>query len=213
MKKNYNGFTLSEVLITLGIIGIVAAMTLPSLVGKYQKNVTVAKLQKIYTILNQALARSEVDNEAYRYWSKAFDMGAENYFNLYWKPYLKISHICKTYRDCGYEKTSPFIGSDNSVQGLNMLVMLMAKGSVGGDDNVLLDYILVDINGSTLPNKFGRDVFFFAKTEEQGAKGIMPYCYDRDYNDQTNNCKNDSGMCCAAKIMADGWKIKDDYPW
>ena len=39
-------FTLSEVLITLGIIGIVAAMTLPALIGNYQKHVTVNKLKK-----------------------------------------------------------------------------------------------------------------------------------------------------------------------
>ena len=40
-------FTLSEVLITLGIIGIIAAMTLPSLVGRYQEKVTVTRLKKI----------------------------------------------------------------------------------------------------------------------------------------------------------------------
>lgn len=38
-------FTLSEVLITLGIIGIIAAMTLPSLVGRYQEKVTVTRLK------------------------------------------------------------------------------------------------------------------------------------------------------------------------
>lgn len=38
-KQTYknSGFTLSEVLITLGIIGIVAAMTMPVLTGKYQE--------------------------------------------------------------------------------------------------------------------------------------------------------------------------------
>ena len=45
MKK---AFTLAEVLITLGIIGIVAAMTLPTLIGKYQKKQTVTQLKKAY---------------------------------------------------------------------------------------------------------------------------------------------------------------------
>lgn len=40
--KNY-GFTLAEVLITLGIIGIVAAMTLPAIVSKYQEKVLVER--------------------------------------------------------------------------------------------------------------------------------------------------------------------------
>ena len=37
-------FTLAEVLITLGIIGVVAAMTMPSLIQNYQEKATVTKL-------------------------------------------------------------------------------------------------------------------------------------------------------------------------
>lgn len=48
-------FTLAEVLITLGIIGIVAAMTLPALINKYQQKQTITQLQKVYSVLNQAL--------------------------------------------------------------------------------------------------------------------------------------------------------------
>lgn len=47
-------FTLAEVLITLGIIGVVAAMTLPTVVNKYQDKVTVTKLKKVYNILSQS---------------------------------------------------------------------------------------------------------------------------------------------------------------
>ena len=39
-------FTLAEVLITLGIIGIVAAMTIPTLIVNYQKKQTVSKLKQ-----------------------------------------------------------------------------------------------------------------------------------------------------------------------
>ena len=42
-----NAFTLSEVLITLGIIGIVAALSLPSLINWYNKNVTLERLKKV----------------------------------------------------------------------------------------------------------------------------------------------------------------------
>ena len=48
------GFTLAEVLITLGIIGVVAAMTIPNLIATHQKKQTVVKLQKAISVMNQA---------------------------------------------------------------------------------------------------------------------------------------------------------------
>ena len=45
-------FTLAEVLITLGIIGIVAAMTLPAIIQKQQDKITVTKLKKMYSVFN-----------------------------------------------------------------------------------------------------------------------------------------------------------------
>ena len=51
MKKN--GFTLAEVLITLGIIGVVAAITLPTVIQNYQKQVLVTQLKKMYATWNE----------------------------------------------------------------------------------------------------------------------------------------------------------------
>ena len=56
------GFTLAEVLITLGIIGVVAAMTLPALVGNYKKAQTISQLKKVYSTLSQSLLSSVYDN-------------------------------------------------------------------------------------------------------------------------------------------------------
>ena len=55
MKKNYNAFTLAEVLITLGIIGVVAAMTLPALINNHRDKELVTRVRKTYSALNQAL--------------------------------------------------------------------------------------------------------------------------------------------------------------
>ena len=51
-------FTLAEVLITLGIIGVVAAMTLPTVIKKYKRQVVETKLEKFYSIMNQAIQLS-----------------------------------------------------------------------------------------------------------------------------------------------------------
>ncbi len=52
--KEIKGFTLAETLITLGIIGIVAALTLPNIVSNYQKKVTLTRLKTAYSLINQA---------------------------------------------------------------------------------------------------------------------------------------------------------------
>ena len=50
----FQGFTLAEVLITLGIIGVVAAMTMPSLIQDKQNTERVSQLKKVYSTLSQA---------------------------------------------------------------------------------------------------------------------------------------------------------------
>ena len=57
------GFTLAEVLITLGIIGVVAAMTIPILLGEYKKYVNVVTLRKAYSDIERIFLdfREETD--------------------------------------------------------------------------------------------------------------------------------------------------------
>ena len=55
------GFTLAEVLITIGVIGIVSALTLPNVIQNTKKNEATAKLKKFISVINQALIRAELD--------------------------------------------------------------------------------------------------------------------------------------------------------
>jgi len=61
-NKKIMGFTLAEVLITLGVIGVVAALTIPTLFANYQKKVYVTQLKKAYSEINQALIQLSADN-------------------------------------------------------------------------------------------------------------------------------------------------------
>ena len=54
-------FTLAEVLITLGIIGVVAAMTIPTLINKYQDFSLKVQFKKTYAVLQQAARRAEYE--------------------------------------------------------------------------------------------------------------------------------------------------------
>lgn len=84
--------------------------------------------------------------------------------------------------------------------------------------------LLVDINGSKGPNVNGRDVFWFtfygggnSSTTPEGVTTMnanngkfVPQCSTNTMEDNKAACK-ESGSCCTSIIMANGWKIPDDY--
>ena len=117
-KKCYNSdmiyhdknkaFTLAEVLITLGIIGVVAAMTIPTLVTSYKKNVIETRLAGFYSKINQAIKASEVHNGEKEAWDIIPNAGYETgedgkpdlskpsslrWFDKYLRPYLKVTKV------------------------------------------------------------------------------------------------------------------------
>ena len=232
MKK---AFTMSEVLITLGIIGIVAAMTLPSLIGNYQKKQTVAQLKKFYSVMSQAINRAEIDYGDVKYWDFGKNNETIKFFNLYLRPYLNIMKTyevgefpsdityycisggsCTSYGDV--DGNPKFVLSDGTMI-ISTDFFVDATGKVPGIN------VLVDINGFKGPNRYGRDVFAFSiQHEKKFVPAGIGYTsaldetgeYDRDWimNGNSRGCsRNKNGFWCAALIMMDGWEIKDDYPW
>ena len=93
MKK---AFTLAEVLITLGIIGVVAAMTMPTLIANHRKSAASAKLKKFYSVMSQAviLAEAEQGGTSPSNWdafSSAYNINEmEAWFNKYLKNNLNV---------------------------------------------------------------------------------------------------------------------------
>ena len=98
MKK---AFTLAEVLITLGIIGVVAALTIPTLVNNYRKKQFETGLKKEYSVLLQALDMYKQDNETPLKREDTDQSLAE--FKNKIKPYLKILVDCGDYQSGGYK--------------------------------------------------------------------------------------------------------------
>ena len=224
-------FTLAEVLITLGIIGIVAAMTMPSLIQNYQKKQTVSQLQKAYSTFSQALVQSQQENGQSSEWSVtvAGSSYEDNlaYFNTYWKPYLKVIKVCKTMKECGYNITGfasltdrhnyTYYGLFNNVPGFIYGDGTYASIRPYGFNNVALQLLVIDINGSKMPNIIGRDVFHFQIDTTRGVisgysstKENLKLCTKEEIG---NGGGAERSRLCAGKIMADGWQILDDYPW
>ena len=231
-KNVKNGFTLAEVLITLGVIGVVAALTLPSLIANHQKKVTITRLKKAYTVLSQGLIQSQQVNGNYDTWPVGQDVVVDDYFNTYFKPFYNGIKICKRATDCGYKSRYPWknlsdeqiiwaLTSDNTrmLFALNDgTVVFMPRHSFDSSGNPLyVNYLLVyvDVNGALSPNVLGHDVFIYRMDDKNT---LRPYCYDSTNTYINEHCKKGGDIsvsynCCSAKIMADGWEIKDDYPW
>lgn len=207
----HKAFTLAEVLITLGIIGVVAAMTIPALIAKQQKHQTVTRLKEAYTTLFQAIKLSEIDNGSIENW----DFGVTNdgaatlnWFNTYLAPYMKIT-------DTG-------IYSVNTAHAL----VYLANGSIlrfwnNGSNRI---HAVIHING-LYKTQDGKDTFtyFIGGTPvTTNIKEIRPYdsslteppTRDVWLNHVSYGCKSTANKgFCAGLIMNDGWQILDDYPY
>lgn len=85
MKK---AFTLVEVLITLGIIGVVAALTMPMLIGHFEKTTTATKLKKFYSVMAQATDKAMSENGDWSTWD--YSLSAKDFFNKYYASNLKV---------------------------------------------------------------------------------------------------------------------------
>ena len=55
-------FTLSEVLITLGIVGVVAALTIPALLANYRKKILASRLKKSYSVIQNTINTVNTEN-------------------------------------------------------------------------------------------------------------------------------------------------------
>ena len=238
MKK---GFTLAEILITLGVIGVVAALTLPTLIKHYQQHKTVNRLKQTYSIISQAVRMSETENGLLESWNmpgpSAFNSNTYTYgkrfFEQYLKPYIKVVKECKYLsNECWADEYIHASGRiDNqyfSASKNQTYSVVLSNGSVIGfrPRTVTCD-VFIDLNGKKGPNRFGKDAFdiIIAKTSINDYRGIFNksgiYMYGQGKDRTTlrsgdNGCIKkgiSSGFFCGALIMHDGWKIDKDYPW
>ena len=238
-------FTMAEVLITLGIIGVICAMTLPNLIGKYQKNQTLTLLKKTYTELNLAasLAVAEYGEREYWDYGSFTAYNVQDFWNTYIIKYLKTMEV-KVIRagEINLQLDPALEYIPGAMGGSGVLKVVLSSGV-----NLYFwgkSAVLVDLNGRTKPNFPGRDIFIYtlvAPTDKsfQKAENFIPYGWNIWRNPVLGSawhrnvyvngaasyadcgCKyRDKDMAstnhnwfCAALILIDNWKMKDDYPW
>ena len=229
-------FTLAEVLITLGIIGVVAAMTMPSLITNYRVKETVSKLKKVNTIFNNAFLQAKEENGEISDWGLSnstldtdTDDGSIANSNYGRDKFLEIlSRHLKTISMCKYSDNSCEVYRPTNLQGdidnsdsySNRLVL--ADGTIIGHlylNNTACNTnwgsgalsqscgsFKVDLNGSKKPNMYGKDIFQFDIT----VNGIVPsgIATDISGNNFEESCiKSDSRM---NGVGCTGWVIYNE---
>lgn len=220
MKKK-KAFTLAEVLITLGIIGIVAAMTLPTIIQKHREKVAVAKVKKIYSIASQAFMLAVEDKGTPDLWNliaNGNSVGAENLAKVF-AEYMKVIKFCGVQVGC--LKTGMYKnlnGQSNNTDFNNNKAyskMILSDGavivfvvrspdcssSIGETPQLknVCGRLYIDINGSQSPNQYGHDFFAFHITKQ----GIIPAGTKAESDILSfSSCNiNSTGYGCAAWVI------------
>lgn len=239
MKK---AFTIAEVLITLGIIGIVAAMTFPSMLQGYRKKVVETKLQKAVSMLNQAILLSSVQNNTPDNWG--ITNGAMDTFELYIKPYIEVATECPKRRIddpknicCNkinsYKGTNTYYAYPKYILKNGIAIAFTGGGTLSPSQRRGVFYVFLETGSQNYI--MGKNVFPFNLIVEDNKKyvvtGTQDYPKDRSFcnnlltrSKMIEMCKNNSnkstgggegymsGITCSAMIECNGWKIPKDYP-
>ena len=213
--KKIKSFTLAEVLITLVVIGIIAAITVPVVMANHKKTETAAKLKKFYSTFSNAVRLAETEHGIPSY---EWDFTNESYtafFETYLQKYF-------TYTSAGLISGEEFqAGNPRGLYTvyLNDGTIIGFDGNASSIDNSVpaaID-VYVDINGEKNPNILGRDIFHFYINNSGKIKNhnVEPfssvYCYECTREEVISDCKT-TGYSCSQLIQMDGWEIKDDYP-
>lgn len=203
------GFTLAEVLITLGIIGTVAAMTLPALNTKIRQKIYSARLKTFYSTMRQVILLGENDFGSVDTWEK--DTSNTEFIDKYFAPYMKFSKKSKNKYLC-------------YTQGLCITVPTMelpngTEISIHRGDCI---DIIFDVNGNAPPNMGGKDLFMFLACAQNnlshcGGQGFCTY----GINSKNMHAQRDTylQMCrtspqtCSTLLKYDNWEFQNDYPY
>ena len=214
LKRKF-AFTLAEVLITLGVIGVVAVLTLPTLIANYKKQVIISKLNKVYSTISQAYIFAKSDNGELQDWK------LENYTEsdkddedilYYLLPYLKVLRFCgKSEKGCFPNVAYGSIGStgfgvnidsskwySNAILEDGSIISSITFRSNVKNKVIVRGFIRVDVNGNNPPNVLGIDLFnFYISSERVVPCGLVG---DGDVS-SANDFEINRGDYCAAWVI------------
>ena len=208
-------FTLAEVLITLAIIGIVAAMTIPTLISNYQKKTLKTQFTQTYSLISQAVGLMKANlpvSSLYDYYI-VYDP-ERGYYKAeeFKKEFLKYIKVQKTMDASSVEMPTYYTydgsreyTSDSPSYAISKPDLILANGAylrnhISGSLDGRLIFFQVDINGTKGPNRLGHDLFTFMIKDSNdvlvGRKMLHLYTED-EWKD--NQYAGAAGLPCSVK--------------
>ncbi len=218
LNKMKRGFTLSEVLVALVIIGIISAITIPLLYSQYTEQERISRVKKVYAALSNALIMSKTNGGDIIFDHEINDdqETLNSWFNQYLKTYISTIKICYNQEGCWSYPVYYLNGNqDGSGSRLGMgtpcLSFILNDGTFVALDRLTLSNIGIvnssstygiamffDINGEKKPNTFGKDIFIAAFSDD----GVIPAYKGKTSSQINSNCSSSgTGYSCIMKYL------------
>lgn len=207
-------FTLSELLITLTIVGVVAVLTVPNVTKNVIAKANITKLEATYKTLNDVINNMMIDERVKDVRDSSLYTDKEYFF----EHHVKVIDECENHESC-IKKGSTIRDDKNngmvmracsSADANESFTIKLPSGAVVNfcpltfENPSSVGYFYVDVNGIAAPNRYGRDIF----TLELFKNGHAGYSPDYDYEITTEKCTESSyysGFYCFLLLEQNNW--------
>ena len=215
-KSAKSAFTLSDLLITLLVVGTIASLLISNIVSSIDESRNMTALRKMQSSLAQVTQLVINDNMSPLYWDlKDYEYESAERAYTYYKPYFKILRECSNEPGCWKYPTKylsgkvyltdvePYQYMFTLTDGMNVLVNVFSEQIIREEFGVNVGspsvVFIVDVNGDRRPNQVGTDIFAFVLRGET----ILPAGHDSSYNCNTAAL----GLACTARVIRDNYQI------
>ena len=216
------GFTLAEVLITLAILGVIAALIIPNMYSKYKERILVSQTKTTYSILNSAVDMATTINGPVSSWNigkQDSSEGAKNVYDILSQYLIVDKYYGKNFGGFDSGANYKTLSGDtpwfkNNFKNNSIYIFFtMKNGSAvalwsAGTDNCKIGdsgciAILFDVNGRKGPNKVGIDTFeTYIMSGASGQNGYLRYKSGAGCDKSSHN--NQNGKGCLYWILQKG---------
>lgn len=221
MKK---GFTLTEVLIALTIVGTIAALTLPSILSTYKYKLYTTQLNRAYaqivTAVNQAIADEHADNYNKNsdtptgFYATSAAYSPHNFLMKYFKQGKKCTdankycgtNVINAYKNANGNTFTHNWHTDAVISTSNGAVISMISIAAAKSLGFAEPLIFLDVNGEKDPNIIGYDAFYL-KINNNGTITDIDDDPDKCGTSTTNNAFETS-KGCFARFVENGNEVK-----